>query len=140
MSLTQQQIALVQSTFSQIGPMAETVAAMFYARLFEIDPSLRSMFKSDMRSQGQKLIQTLAVVVYALDRLEQIVPAVQALGRRHVDYGVKPEHYATVAEALLWTLEQGLGDDFTPEAKEAWTIAYSLLANTAIEATAVSVK
>jgi hemoglobin-like flavoprotein len=137
MSLTQQQIELVQSTFTQIGPIAETVASMFYTRLFEIDPSLRSMFKSDMRSQGQKLVQTLAVVVYALDRLEQIVPAVQALGRRHVDYGVRPEHYVTVAEALLWTLEQGLGDAFTTEVKEAWTEAYMLLANTAIEATAV---
>ena len=133
MSLTEQQITLVQSTFTQIGPVAEAVAAMFYARLFEIDPSLRSMFKSDLRSQGQKLIQTLAVVVYALDRLDQIIPAIQALGRRHVDYGVTPEHYAIVGEALLWTLENGLGADFTPEVKDAWTVAYTLVANTAIE-------
>jgi len=138
MSLTEQQITLVQSTFTQIGPGAEAVAAMFYGRLFEIDPSLRSMFKSDMRSQGQKLIQTLAVVVSALDRLDQIIPAVQALGRRHVDYGVTPEHYAIVGEALLWTLEHGLGADFTPEVKEAWTVAYTLVANTAIDATTVS--
>jgi hemoglobin-like flavoprotein len=138
MSLSNEQITMVQDTFSKIGPRAESVASLFYARLFEIDPSLRPMFKTDIRAQGQKLIQMLAVAIHALNNLDSIVPAVQALGRRHVAYGVKPEHYTTVGEALLWTLAEGLGDEFTDEVREAWTAAYILLATTAIEATTVA--
>jgi hemoglobin-like flavoprotein len=134
MSLSEQQITLVKTTFAQVAPLAETVASIFYERLFHLDPSLRSMFKTDMKLQGQKLIQMLAVVVHALDRLDDVVPAIEALGRRHVDYGVKPEHYAVVGEALLWTLEQGLGADFTLDVKAAWSEAYSALAGAAINA------
>lgn len=100
---------------------------MFYNRLFELDPALRPLFNGDMAEQCRKLMQMLAVAVESLDHLETILPSVQALGQRHVVYGVKIEHYATVAEALLWTLEQGLGETFTPEVKEAWTAVYRVL-------------
>jgi hemoglobin-like flavoprotein len=89
-----------------------------------------------MREQGAKLMKMINVAVNGLDRIESIVPAVQDLGRRHVGYGVKQAHYDTVGAALLWTLEQGLGDDFTPEVKEAWETVYGVLAGTRKEAAA----
>ena len=119
---------LVQESWTLVEPIADTAAALFYGRLFELDPSLRPMFRGDMKEQGKKLMQMLTVVVRGLDRLDQLVPAVEALGRRHAGYGVRDEHYDTVAAALLWTLGQGLGDAFTPEVKAAWTEAYTLLA------------
>ncbi len=128
------QIILVQESFARVAPIADTAADLFYARLFELDPSLRSMFPADLTEQKRKLMTTLTLVVNGLTRLEALVPAVQALGRRHAGYGVKPEHYETVAEALLWTLEQGLGEAFTPETKDAWVAAYTLLAQTMIAA------
>ncbi len=128
------QITLVQDSFAHVAPIADVVADLFYARLFELDPSLRRMFPNDLTEQKRKLMTTLTVVVNGLTRLEALVPAVQALGRRHAGYGVKPEHYQTVAEALLWTLEQGLGEAFTPKTKEAWVAAYTLLAQTMIAA------
>lgn len=128
--MTPKQIELVQHSWSQVQPIAEAAAQMFYDRLFTLDPSLRSLFRGDMKEQGRKLMAMIAFAVKGLARLEQIVPGVQALGRRHAGYGVKDEHYATVAAALLWTLEQGLGDAFTAEVREAWTAAYVLLANT----------
>lgn len=131
MTLTREQIDLVQYTFGLVAPQADEVAQLFYGRLFELDPSLRTMFTSDMTEQGRKLMQMLSVAVHALDRLDEIVPAVRALGQRHVAYGVKVGHYATVGEALLWTLEQGLGDEFTADVKAAWTAVYTLLAHTA---------
>ncbi len=112
-----------------VAPIADTAAALFYERLFTLDPSLRPMFKSDMKQQGKKLMTTLALAVRGLDRPEQILPAVRHLGQRHVSYGVRPAHYQTVGEALLWALEQGLGDAFTAEVKAAWAAAYALLAN-----------
>lgn len=107
---------------------------MFYNRLFEIDPSLRELFKGDMKEQGRKLMDILKVAVNGLDNLDKIVPVVKALGQRHAEFGVQDAHYATVAQALLWTLEQGLKDDFTPEVKDAWTNVYTLLAETMIGA------
>lgn len=121
---------LVRASFEKVLPIADTAAALFYARLFELDPALKRLFKGDMHEQGRKLMSAIQLVVAGLDRLDHIVPAVQHLGRRHADYGVKPEHYQTVATALLWTLEQGLGEAFTPETKEAWIAAYTLLAET----------
>jgi len=106
---------LVQASFEKVVPIADVAADLFYTRLFELDPSLRTMFGADLAEQKKKLMQMLTVAVRGLSRLDEIVPAVQALGRRHAGYHVKPEHYATVAAALLWTLEQGLGADFTPE-------------------------
>src|SRR5919199_37623 len=125
-----EQIMLVQTSFAQVLPIADTAAALFYGRLFELDPSLRPMFRGDMHEQGRKLMSMLRLVVKGLDRLEQIVPAIQSLGRRHVGYGVQDEHFATVGAALLWTLEQGLGASFTPAVRDAWTEAYTLLAGT----------
>ena len=125
---------LVRASFEKVLPIADTAVALFYARLFELDPSLQRLFKGDMQEQGRKLMSAIQLVVAGLDRLEQIVPAVQHLGRRHTGYGVKPEHYQTVGAALLWTLEQGLGAAFTPETKEAWVAAYTLLAETMIAA------
>ena len=128
--MTPNQVELVQRSWSRVQPIAEAAAEMFYDRLFTLDPSLRSLFRGDMEEQGRKLMSMIAFAVKGLTRLEQIVPGVQALGRRHAGYGVKDEHYATVAAALLWTLEQGLGDAFSAEVRDAWTAAYVLLANT----------
>jgi len=127
--MTPEQIVLVQTSFAQVLPIADTAAVLFYQRLFELDPSLRPMFRGDMAEQGRKLMQTIAVVVAGLDKLDTLVPAVQALGRRHAAYGVRDGHYATVAAALLWTLEQGLGAAFTPAVRQAWATAYGLLAS-----------
>ena len=126
--MTPDQKILVQESFALVVPIADTAAQLFYTRLFELDPALRPMFRGDMREQGQKLMQMLTVAVRGLDRLDAIVPAVQALGRRHVGYGVRPRDFDTVASALLWTLEQGLGDAFTPAVRDAWTAVYGLLA------------
>lgn len=125
-----QQVALVQSSFARVQPIADTAATLFYDRLFTLDPELRPLFKGDLAEQKRKLMTMLAVVVNGLSRLDQIVPAVQALGRRHASYGVHDEHYATVGAALLWTLGQGLGDGFTADVEAAWTAAYTLLAET----------
>lgn len=120
--------ALVRASFAKVVPIAPQAAAMFYERLFALDPSLRPLFKGDMREQGRKLMAMIGTAVAHLDRLDSIIPAVQDLGRRHVGYGVPPASYDTVAAALLWTLEQGLGADFTPATRAAWTECYTTLA------------
>lgn len=130
------QIALVQETFKAVAQIKETAAALFYNRLFELDPSLKPLFSGDMEEQGRKLMSAIATVVNGLTRLDDIVPVVQELGVRHADFGVEDHHYDTVAEALLWTLGQGLGDAFIPEVEEAWTEAYVLLATVMKEAAA----
>ena len=130
------QIARVQQSFKSVVPIAEIAAGIFYDRLFKLDPSLRGLFRGDMKAQGQKLMQALHIVVNGIDRIETILPAVQDLGRRHVHYGVQDSHYDTVGAALIWTLEQGLGDEFTIEVEEAWTAAYTLLAGAMKEAAA----
>jgi hemoglobin-like flavoprotein len=132
--MTPTQITLVQKSFAAVEPIAVTAARLFYTRLFQIDPSLRSMFTHDMDEQGQKLMQMLAFAVKGLGDLDSITPAIRALGLRHAGYGVREPHYDTVASALLWTLAQGLGDAFTPEVAESWTAAYTLLADTMKEA------
>ncbi len=125
---------LVQESFAKVEPIAEAAAELFYNKLFELDPGLKTLFKTDIKEQGRKLMATLKLAVKGLDDLEKLVPVVQDLGRRHAGYGVQNAHYGTVAEALLWTLEQGLKGDFTPEVKEAWTAVYALLAETMVEA------
>src|SRR5215471_5105232 len=132
--LTAAQKTLVQETFAVIAPIADDAAQLFYQRLFQLDPSLERMFKGDMAEQRRKLVQILTAAVKGLDRLDQLVPVVQDLGRRHAAYGVADKHYDTVGAALLWTLEKGLGRAFTPEAKEAWAAVYGLLATTMKEA------
>ena len=128
------QIDLVQYTFASVVPIKEKAAELFYERLFELDPSLRPLFTGDMHEQGQKLMSAMALVVGGLKHWERVEPTVRDLGVRHVDYGVKPEHYDTVGAALLWTLEQGLGDAFTADVKQAWTAAYRAIATTMIAA------
>ena len=123
------QITLVQDTFDKIRPISEKAAKLFYNRLFELDPSLKSLFKGDMKTQGKMLMQMLDYAVTGLDRLDTIVLAIQNLGIRHAGYGVKDEYYETAREAFLWTLEQGLGKDFTPDVKDAWAEAYKLLSD-----------
>jgi hemoglobin-like flavoprotein len=123
------QKALVQTTFAQVRPIADAAAAMFYRRLFELDPTLRPLFKGDMEEQGRKLMEMIDMAVKGLDRPEALLPALAALGRRHAGYGVKESDYETVGEALLWTLEQGLGPSFTPEIREAWAALYRFVAD-----------
>jgi hemoglobin-like flavoprotein len=128
--MTPRQLELVQSSWASVEPIADAAAEMFYNKLFALDPSLRALFKGDMREQGRKLMSMIAFAVKGLSRLEALVPGVQALGRRHAGYGVRDRHYETVATALLWTLQQGLGKAFTPDVREAWATAYGLLATT----------
>mgnify|MGYP001811944561 FL=1 len=128
--LTPEQITLVRDSWAQVVPIADTAAELFYGKLFELDPALKPMFRGDMKEQGQKLPRMIGIAVDGLDKLDEIVPAVQDLGVRHLDYGVKNSHYDTVGEALLWTLGQGLGDAFTTEVMAAWTDVYTLLADT----------
>lgn len=128
--MTPHQIDLVQASWKQVLPVAETAAQMFYGRLFFLDPSLRPLFRGDIREQGRKVMAMISFTVNGLTRLDELVPTVKALGRRHAAYGVRAEHYYTVGAALLWTLEQGLGEAFTPAVREAWTAAYGVLANT----------
>jgi len=132
--MQERQIDLIQESFNKVEPIADAAAALFYGRLFELDPSVKPLFKTDLVDQGRKLMATLGLVVKGLKDLEKILPAVRQLGERHVAYGTKAEHYATVGEALLWTLEQGLGDAWTPEARDAWAEAYELVAAQMIEA------
>lgn len=120
--------ALVRESFAKVVPIAPAAAAMFYDRLFALDPSLRPLFKGDMNEQGRKLMAMIGTAVANLGRLDTILPAVQDLGRRHAGYGVSKASYDTVGAALLWTLEQGLGADFTLATRAAWTEAYTILA------------
>lgn len=128
--MTPDQIALIRSSWANVVPIRAQAADLFYSRLFELDPSLRRLFKGDMVEQGNKLMTMLGTVVGHLDKLHTLVPAVQSLGRRHADYGVRDTHYDTVASALLWTLEQGLGSAFTTQVEAAWVAAYTVLATT----------
>jgi len=134
--MTPEQIKLVQDSWAKVVPISETAAELFYGKLFELDPSLKPMFKGDMKEQGRKLMAILNTAVNALTKLETIVPAVQDMGRRHVGYGVKDEHYDTVGEALIWTLDAGLKDDFTEDTKTAWIGVYTLVATTMKDAAA----
>jgi len=133
--MTPTQVDMIRTSWTAVEPIGDVAATLFYDRLFELDPALRRLFaRTDMVQQKKILIQTLTVVVKSLDRLDQLVPAIEALGRRHAGYGVRAEHYDTVGAALLWTLSQGLGDAFTPELETAWTEAYSTLASVMIGA------
>lgn len=137
--MTPQQQELIRSTWAQVAPIADPAARIFYDRLFKLDPEIAPLFTfTDMELQRKNLMQTLTIVVKSIDSLETIVPAVEALGRRHAGYGVKASHYATVGRALLDTLEVGLGDAFTREARDAWAEAYEILASVMLAAAAQS--
>lgn len=134
--MTPRQVSLVQGSFAQVAPMAPQAAELFYARLFELAPQVQPLFTGDMKEQGRKLMAMLATVVNGLNRLDTLVPAAQQLARRHVGYGALPEHYPVVGAALLDTLAKGLGDEFTPEVRDAWATAYGVLSGVMIEAQA----
>src|SRR5262252_1627446 len=128
--MSPEQKELVKQTWLKVAPMADAAARLFYDRLFEIDATTRPLFKTtDLTEQRRKLIQALTMVVQGLDHLEELVPTLADLGRRHAQYGVSDGNYDTVGAALLWTLEQALGSGWTPEVKAAWSGAYALLAN-----------
>jgi hemoglobin-like flavoprotein len=126
-TMTPDQVKLVQQSFAKVAPISETAAMLFYDRLFEVAPKVKAMFPADMTEQRRKLMATLAAVVNGLGNLESVLPAASALAKRHVSYGARAEHYPVVGAALLWTLEKGLGDGWTPEVAEAWTAAYGTL-------------
>jgi hemoglobin-like flavoprotein len=127
--MTEQQKTLVQESWELVVPISETAAGLFYARLFELDPELKPLFaESDMKEQGKKLMLMITTAVRGLGDIGQLIGAIQAMGKRHVGYGVKAEHYDTVGAALLDTLEKGLGDVWTPDHKEAWALTYTTLA------------
>jgi len=132
--MTPHQVTLVQESFAKVVPIAPTAADLFYGRLFEIAPEVRGMFPDDLGEQKKKLMAMLSTVVGALTRLDQLLPAVRALGERHAGYRVEAGHFAPVGAALLWTLEQGLGEDFTPEVKDAWVAVYAVLSSLMINA------
>jgi len=128
--VTPKQVELVQTTWEQVVPISDQAAALFYGRLFELDPDLKPLFSTDIKEQGRKLMTMITAAVRGLGDLGRLVPVVEDLGRRHVGYGVKDSHYDTVGAALLWTLEKGLGAGFTDEVKEAWATVYTILATT----------
>jgi hemoglobin-like flavoprotein len=128
--LTKKEIDIVQADWANVAMIADTAATLFYDRLFSVDPALRRLFKSDLGEQKVKLMKMIGAAVNGLGNLPELVPVVQSLGRRHVGYGVKPEHYETVGAALLWTLGQGLGAAFTAEHRAAWAKVYVVLADT----------
>jgi hemoglobin-like flavoprotein len=132
--MTPEKIELVQASFNKVAPIAGVAGDLFYERLFEIAPELRSMFAQDMTEQKVKLMSMLATAVTNLHRLDTILPAVKALGERHKGYGVTAAQYAPVGDALIWTLEKGLGADFTPDVKAAWIETYTALAGVMMSA------
>jgi len=130
--MTPQQVNQVQAIFMKVVPMANRAAALFYGRLFEMAPETRALFRGDIDTQGRKLMSALATVVNSLGDFDAIVPVARDLAKRHIAYGVTPEHYPLVGSALLWTLEQGLADEFTPALRAAWEAAYSTLSEAMI--------
>jgi nitric oxide dioxygenase len=134
MALTARQVQLIQQSFSHVEPIADKAAAIFYAKLFEYDPSLRSMFKSDLSEQGKKLMSVLKIAVNSLNDLNKLVPVLQNLAKKHVSYGVKVDDYTPVGNALIYTLGAGLGKEFTDETKTAWIAVYKVIAQVMREA------
>ncbi|TIS85985.1 globin family protein [Mesorhizobium sp.] len=130
--MTPSQIDLVQSSFVKVAPIAETDASLFYERLFEIAPEVKPLFNRDMKEQGRKLMATLGLVINGLKNLDAILPAAKSLAAKHVSYGVRAEHYQPVGDALIWTLEKGLGSAFTSEVRDAWLAAYATLSGAMI--------
>jgi hemoglobin-like flavoprotein len=127
--MTPEQLKAIQESFAKVAPISEQAAELFYGRLFEIAPAVKPLFRGDMKEQGKKLMATLTVVVNGLGNLQSILPAASALAKRHVDYGVRPSDYTPVGQALLWTLETGLGPNWTPDLAAAWTTAYTVLSD-----------
>jgi hemoglobin-like flavoprotein len=130
-----EQVELIRRSLIQVHPIADQIAASFYARLFEVTPHLRKLFSGDMDRQGAMLMTSLELAVSNLDEPASILPAVQALGERHVSYGVRAEYYPLAREAYLWALEKHLGETFTPALKEVWAAAFNALTEAMIRVT-----
>ena len=128
--MTPESVTLVKESWAKVKPISDQAASLFYGRLFEVYPEVKPMFKGDMAEQGKKLMAMINTAVNALDRLEPMIPAIKDMGARHASYGVADGDYDKVADALIWTLGQGLGDDFTPAVKDAWVGVYTVLADT----------
>jgi len=126
--MTPREIELVQQSFEKVRPIAPAAAELFYQKLFELDPSIAGLFKGDMKEQGAKLMNMIAAGVRGLSNAPALLPVLTELGRRHNTYGVLQRHYVTVGSALIWTLEQGMGKDFTADVRDAWCAAYELMA------------
>ncbi|MCG7874484.1 MAG: globin domain-containing protein [Candidatus Thiodiazotropha lotti] len=126
--MTPEQITHVKSSWSKVVPIADQAAALFYGRLFEVYPEVKPYFKGDMEAQGKKLMTMIGTAVGSLDNLEPLLPVIRESGKRHAEYGVQAVDYDKVADALLWTLGEGLGDAFTDEVKDAWVVTYTALA------------
>jgi methyl-accepting chemotaxis protein len=131
--MDQQTILLVQASWAKVLPISATAGTLFYSNLFEADPTLRALFRGDIEQQSAKLMQMINAAVGKLTDLDTLIPILQQLGQRHETYGVVPAHYSTVGAALLKTLEQGLGADFTPAVAQAWTTTYSIMAKVMME-------
>lgn len=134
MSLTPQQVEVLQSSFRILEPLGATAANLFYRRLFELDPSVVPLFKGDINEQGRKFMQVLAVAVGGMSSLPTLAPVIRQLGARHAVYGVQPQHYESVREALLWALARVLQDAYTEEVRTTWVTAYAALAGVMKEA------
>jgi len=140
MSVTPQQVELVKKTWVMVVPISDKAAELFYGRLFELEPEYRAMFKGDMMDQGKKLMKTINIAVESLDDVEPLIPTLKQMGADHAGYGVKERDYNVVGASLLWTLEQGLGDAFTDEVKNAWGSVYEVLASVMKEGAAEAEK
>ena len=128
--MDKRQIELVQSSWAKVEPIADDAAKMFYTKLFDLNPALQDLFPDDLGEQRKKLMATIGMAVKGLAKIEELVPALKKLGAGHAAYGVVDADYGTVADALLWTLGQGLGGDFTDECRDAWVVVYTVLADT----------
>ncbi|WP_404304393.1 globin family protein [Neorhodopirellula lusitana] len=134
--MTPEQITLVKESWEKVKPISEQAAELFYGRLFELNPDLQSLFSGDMEEQGKKLMTTITLAVTSLDRLDAILPALQSLGKKHsAEYEVPDSSYATVGEALIWTLDKGLGEAFTDDVKKAWLLTYATLSEAMLSGT-----
>ena len=128
--LSAEDVMLVRASFARVAPIKDVAADLFYDRLFAVAPQVRSLFPDDLTEQKKTLMAMIAMAVGSLDDVGGLVPKVKALGARHVAYGAEPAHYDVVGQVLLWTLEKGLGEAFTPNVRAAWFKVYSLLATT----------
>ncbi len=128
MAISEEQKRLVKSSFAKVEPIADVAADIFYTQLFKYDPSLKALFKSDIKSQGKKLMAALKLAVSSLDNLDKLVPVLEKMAVTHVGYGVKVEDYTPVGNALLFALKQGLGSEFSPQLRQAWIDTYSVMA------------
>ena len=137
--VTDRQRSLIEASFKQVEPIADQAAALFYMRLFELDPALKALFPNDLTDQGRKLMRAIGMLIRSLDDLPKVTAVLTHLGEKHVGYGAEPHHYGLVGEALLWTLDQGLGDSFDDETEEAWATLYGVVSGVMCEAAARSV-